>query len=68
MKALFEEYGGVIITVAVIATLITIITVIMATNGTVQTMFTDLLTTMKNKVDAAGGNGGIAFVPPLSLR
>lgn len=44
MKEIFQEYGGILITVVAIVALIAVITLLVQTNGVVHTAFKDLIT------------------------
>ena len=70
MKAIFEEYSGIIITVIVIAALSAILYVLLKNdpNGVVMKQLSNIVETMGNKATnaAGGGDGGVfirGFIP-----
>lgn len=68
MKAIFEEYSGIIITVIVIATLSAILYVLLKNdpNGIVMKQLSNIVESMGQKATSAtGGDGGFirGFIP-----
>lgn len=53
MEKIFEQYGGVIITVIAIIALIALVTFFVNKNGPVNTAFKDAVTTMTDKLSSA---------------
>ena len=52
MQKIFEEYGGVIVTVIAVVALIAIVTVLLADGGVMSEAFNNIVTAFTNKADA----------------
>ena len=59
MQKIFEEYGGVIVTVIAVVALIGLVTILMQNNGVLYNAFQDIVKTFVSKSQTLINNAGL---------